>query len=185
MITDFYDLTRIAGYINVVGLGICIFMLVSFVFLPIEATRRHYLNVCFVFAIIIMQLGFIIPWAKKPEKCHNQITPNNEQSDLLCAFGGALIVFGGVGINMWILIRALFMHLQICWNIEPGKIFFWAAQVICWAVTILLLSTEMSISGVSYRFGDYCHCNQHDSRASIWGPLLGLAGLSLLLQLST
>ena len=168
-----------------VGLGLCVYMLISFAFLPIDITRRHYLNVCFIFAIILMQLGFIIPWAKRPEKCYNGITPNNEKSSLSCAFGGALIVFGGVGINMWILIRALFMHLQICWNIEPGRIFFWVAQFVGWAITILLLATEMSITGVSFRFGDYCHCNHNSAMATIWGPLLGLAGISLFLQLST
>ena len=183
--SDFYSLTRIAGYINVVALGLCVFMLTSFVFLPLEATRRHYLNVCLIIAIALLQLGFIVPWAKKPDQCYNEITPNNEQSDLTCAFGGALVVCGGAAINMWILIRALFMHLQICWNIEPGVIFFWAAQAAGWLITVLLVATEVSMSGVSFRFGDYCHVNHDHSLATLWGPLLGLAGLSLLLQLST
>ncbi|KAL9060496.1 MAG: hypothetical protein Q9162_000669 [Coniocarpon cinnabarinum] len=145
--------------------------------LPAETTRRHYLNVCLIIGIVILQLGFIIPWANKPEKCYNEITPNSEHTSGVCAVGGAMVVFGGAAINMWILIRALSMHLQICWGIEPGRNFFWAAQVFGWALSVTLLSTEMSISGVSFRFGDYCHVNSHASLGPLWIPLLALAGL--------
>lgn len=183
--SDFYSLTRIAGYINVVAIALCIFMLVSFVFLPTEATRRHYLNVCFIFSIMILQLGFIIPWASQPDQCYNEITPNDERSSGVCAIGGAFTVCGGAAVNMWILIRALSMHLQICWGIEPGRRFFWAAQATGWSLTVALLATELSISGVSFRFGDYCHVNHNNSLATFWIPLLTLAGISLLLQIST
>ncbi|KAL9092898.1 MAG: hypothetical protein Q9159_000522 [Coniocarpon cinnabarinum] len=178
-------MTRIAGYINVIALALCAFMLISFMLLPAETTRRHYLNVCLIIGIVILQLGFIIPWANKPEKCYNEITPNSEHTSGVCAVGGAMVVFGGAAINMWILIRALSMHLQICWGIEPGRNFFWAAQVFGWALSVTLLSTEMSISGVSFRFGDYCHVNSHASLGPLWIPLLALAGISLCLQLST
>lgn len=77
------------------------------------------------------------------------------------------------------------MHLQIVWAFEPGRVFFWVAQALGWAVSAILLSTEMSLSGVSFRFGDYCHVNHENSLETLWGPLLGFAGVSLLLQLTT
>ena len=183
--SNFYSLTRIAGYVNVVGLALCVFMLVSFAVLPLEKTKRHYLNVCLLLSIVFLELGFIVPWAQTPQQCYNAITPNDMYSSMTCAWGGALIVFGGVAVNMWILIRAFSMHLQICWDIVPGKVFFWGAQSLGWLISVLLLSTEMSMSGVSFRFGDYCHVNHPKSLETFWGPLLGLAGLSLLLQLAT
>lgn len=77
------------------------------------------------------------------------------------------------------------MHLQICWDIIPGRKFFWFAQVFGWAVSVVLLSTEISMSGVSFRFGDYCHVNHMKSLETLWGPLLGFAGISLVLQFAT
>ncbi|KAI9669412.1 MAG: hypothetical protein M1831_000448 [Alyxoria varia] len=106
-------------------------------------------------------------------------------SSMTCAWSGAFVVFGGVAVNTWILIRAFSMHLQICWDIIPGRLFFWFAQLFGWLLAFVLLSTELSLSGVSFRFGDYCHVNHAHSLATLWGPLLGFAGLSLLLQLST
>ena len=215
-------MTRVAGYINVVALALCLFMLVSFAVLPAEKTRRHYLNVCLLIGIVFLELGFIVPWAKRPKQCYDAITPNDMHSSMICAWGGVsistqamtsasclpfvcqgLVIFGGVAVNMWstpplsfsalrqiltaslVLIRAFSMHLQICWDIVPGRLFFWVAQVLGWAVSVVLLSTELTLAGVSFRFGDYCHVNHTKSLESLWGPLLGLAGVSLILQFAT
>lgn len=181
---DFYSLTRISGYISYVSIALCAFILLSFVALPIDKTRRHYLNVCLVIGMILLELGLVVPFSKQPEQCYDMITPNYERTSLTCAWSGALIVFGGSAVNMWILVRAISMHLQICWDIVPGKVYFWGAQVVGWLLSAALVSIELSLSGVSQRFGDYCHVNAHKS-LGFWGPLLGLAGLSLLFQLST
>jgi hypothetical protein len=113
---DFYSLTRIAGWINVGGLALCVFMLLSFMFLPVEKTKRQYLNVCLIIGIVMMevgnpidqasptltsQLGFIIPLGARPDQCHNEITPNDMYSSMTCAWSGALIIAGGVAVNMW------------------------------------------------------------------------------------
>ena len=122
--SNFYSLTRIAGIVNVIGLALCVFMLLSFAVLPAEKTRRHYLNVCLVVAVVSLELGFIVPWARRPTQCHNAITPNDMYTSMTCAWSGvrkttvysstesiymnnanpllqAFVVFGGVSVNTW------------------------------------------------------------------------------------
>lgn len=62
------------------------------------------------------QLGFVIPLGAKPDKCYNEITPNDMYSNLTCAWSGAFILAGSTSSVAWILIRAVSMHLQICWD---------------------------------------------------------------------
>ncbi|KFY76837.1 hypothetical protein V499_03615 [Pseudogymnoascus sp. VKM F-103] len=63
-------------YVNITN-GLCtVFLLVSFAILPVEKTHRHYLSICLVIAILIMQLGFVIPLGAKPAQCANSITPH-------------------------------------------------------------------------------------------------------------
>lgn len=76
-------------------------LLLSFIFLPVEKSRRHYLSVCLVFAIIMLQLGFIAPLGTRPNQCYNEITPNDMYSDMPCAWSGALIIAGGLSIVVW------------------------------------------------------------------------------------
>lgn len=110
-----------ADWLNVAGLVSCAFLLLSFALLPVEKTHRHYLSICLVLAVILMQLGFIVPLAAKPDECHDIITPNGMESSLVCAFSGAFIVGGGWGGVMWVFLRALALHLQICWQVVMGK----------------------------------------------------------------
>lgn len=53
MIAGFQTWYRISESISAVGLVICIFLLLSWVFLPVEKTRRHYLSICLVIGIIL------------------------------------------------------------------------------------------------------------------------------------
>lgn len=77
------------------------------------------------------------------------------------------------------------MHLQICWDIVPGNKFFYAAQALGWGVTAALFTVIITLTGVSFRFGDACHVNSKDSMKDFWGPLLAIAGASGLCQLAT
>lgn len=78
--------------------------------------------------------------------------------------------------------RVLSMHLQICWDLKPERIFFWGSQLAAWGVTVVISAVCLSITGVSFRFGDYCHVNNDNGLQTLWGPLLGIAGASLVLQ---
>lgn len=84
-----------------------------------------------------------------------------------------------------VFIRALSMHLQICWDVVPGRKFFYAAQVLGWGVTAALFTATVTFTGFSMRFGDACHVNSVNSMKDFWGPLLGIAAASTLTQLAT
>jgi hypothetical protein len=202
----------------VVGLILLVFLLVSFVLLPAEKTRRHYLSYCLIVAAMFMavsrcitsyctkangaQLGFVIPLGAKPEQCYNEITPNDMYSSLACAFSGAFLIAGGLSMAVWskcspgvaskvfanhftVFIRALSMHLQICWDVTPGKKFFYWAQGLGWSVAATFFTITITITGVSFRFGDVCHVNSANSMSDFWGPLLAIAGAATVIQVAT
>lgn len=160
-------------------------MLLSYIVLPTQKTRSHYLSVCLIVAVIMICLGFTIPLGANPEQCYDQITPNDMYSSMGCAWSGAFIVAGGLSAAMWICIRALSMNLQIVWDIVPGRKFFYISQVFGWGVPAILFTVTMSITGVSFRFGSACHVNHADSMADFWGPMMGIAGIAGILQLTT
>lgn len=176
---------RVAEGINLIGFAACLFLMVSWAILPPKQTRRHYLSVGLVIGAMSLALGFIIPFAAQPEQCFDEITPNDMYSSLECAWSGAFIIAGGLSIAVWIFIRALSMHLQICWDVTPGQKFFYVSQGLGWAVIAGLFTTTITLTGVSFRFGDACHVNSEHSMADFWGPLLGIAGLSAVVQLAT
>jgi len=182
---EFQHYYTAAEYLNVIGLALLSFLLISFLLLPAEKTRRHYLSYCLIIGAILMQLGFIVPFGTKPDKCYDEITPNDMFSNLTCAFSGAFIISGGVSITVWIFIRALSMHLQICWDVMPGKKFFYWAQGLGWGVAATIFTITITITGVSFRFGDVCHVNSEHSMKDFWGPLLAIAGAATIVQLAT
>ena len=115
---DFDVIPTAASWLNVAGTVFSVFLLITYLVLPVKQTSRHYLTVGLVVAICLMQvrfgvayrglinadlgqLGFIIPLGAKPEQCHDAITPNDMYSDFTCAFSGAFLLFGGFGGIMW------------------------------------------------------------------------------------
>ncbi|KAF2634276.1 hypothetical protein P280DRAFT_280403 [Massarina eburnea CBS 473.64] len=182
---DFKKWYRVAESLNLVGLVLLCFLLLSFLVLPAEKSRRHYLSFCLIIAAIFMALSFVIPFGARPDQCHDEITPNDMFSDLTCAFSGAFLIAGGLSMGVWIFIRALSMHLQICWDVMPGKRFFYGAQVLGWAIAAGFFTATMTVTGVSYRFGELCHVNSSQSTKDFWGPLLVISGGATVVQLAT
>lgn len=131
------------------------------------------------------QLAFIIPLAGKPEQCFNSITPNDMESNGICAVSGAFLLFGGWAIILWVFCRALALHLQICWELVPGPKFFYSALSFGWGIPVVGLALTLSLTGVSFRFGNVCHINHKDALQDFWGPLLAFAALGLVLQFIT
>ena len=107
------------------------------------------------------------------------------QSDWTCAFSGAFLLFGGWTAVMWVFLRALSLHLQICWEVVPGKRFFYSALSLGWTIPAAGLALALSLTGVSYRFGNVCHINHKDSIQDFWGPLLAFSAAAMLLQFFT
>lgn len=168
-----------------VGLVLLVFMLISYVVLPAQQTRSHYLSVCLVISIMMISIGFTIPLGARPDQCYNEITPNDMYTSNACAWGGAFILAGGLTADLWIFIRALSMNLQICWDIVPGRKFFYVSQLVGWGIPAVLFTITITLTGVSFRFGNACHINHKDSMGAFWGPLLAFAGAAGLLQLGT
>jgi hypothetical protein len=86
---------------------------------------------------------------------------------------------------MWVFLRALSLHLQICWEVVPGKKFFYSALSLGWIIPAAGLALALSLTGVSYRFGNVCHINHKDSTEDFWGPLLAFSAAAALLQFFT
>lgn len=134
---------------------------------------------------MMIAIGFTIPLAASPDQCFNEITPNDMYSSMECAWSGAFIIAGGLSAGSWIFFRALSMNLQICWDIAPGRKFFYAAQLLGWGVPAVLFCITITITGVSFRFGSACHVNHNNSMGDFWGPLLAFAGAAGILQIIT
>ncbi|KAM3423785.1 hypothetical protein BST61_g1189 [Cercospora zeina] len=181
---DFKRLTDGAAWVNVAGFILCIFLLLSNAVLPAAVTRRSYLNIVILIGIVILELGFIVPLARQPDQCFDPVTPHGQSSDLTCAFSGAFLAFGLMFYVVWVLIRSLFMHVQVCWNRIPDRISYIAANVAAFSITISLTTATLAHSGVSYRFGGYCHINVR-SLATYWGWLFGFGGTACVLQIAT
>jgi len=160
-------------------------MLVSYVVLPAQQTRSHYLSVCLIVSVMFICIGFTIPLAAQPDQCYNEITPYDMYSSDVCAWNGAFILAGGLCATMWVFIRALSMNLQICWDIVPGKKFFYMSQAAGWGVPAVIFTASMTVTGVSYGFGNACLLSREDSMQDFWGPMLGIASAAGLLQLTT
>ncbi|KAI1493121.1 hypothetical protein F5X96DRAFT_677263 [Biscogniauxia mediterranea] len=177
--------TGAANWINVVGMVCCVFLLISWIVLPVERTHRHYLSICLTCAIVLMNLGFIIPLAGKPEQCFDTITPNGMDSSSICAASGAFLLAGGWAGVIWVFLRALSLHLQICWQLVVGRNYMWFSQTLGWGIPIIGLIILLVFSGVSFRFGATCHINHENSLADFWIPLLVFAGLTVIIQFAT
>ena len=54
--SDFMPLITGSTYLNLVGVACCVLLLLSFAVLSVEYTNRHYLSVCLVTAILILQV---------------------------------------------------------------------------------------------------------------------------------
>ncbi|KAI1421008.1 hypothetical protein F5Y12DRAFT_790609 [Xylaria sp. FL1777] len=182
---NFKTVTQSADWVNVAGMVGCGFLLLSWLVLPVERTHRHYLSICLTVAVVFMNLGFIIPLAGKPDQCFNEITPHGQNSSPICAASGAFLLLGGWGGVLWVFLRALSLHLQICWQMVVGRNYMWFSQALGWGIPIIGLVLLLVFSGVSFRFGQTCHINHENSLADFWIPLLIFAGLTVLIQFAT
>lgn len=81
--------------------------------------------------------------------------------------------------------RALSLHLQICWQQVTGRRFFFGAMILGWGIPAILVAVSLAISGVSFRYGDTCHINHDNSLAIFWVPLLTCAAAAIVVQFTT
>lgn len=182
---NFDSMSKAADWVAVASTVCCVFLLMSWLLLPIDKTHRHYLSICLTFAVVFMNLGFVIPLAGNPEQCYDSITPNDMQTSSVCAASGSFIIIGGWAGVLWIFLRSLSLHLQICWQVVVGRNFMWFSQAVGWGLPALGIILALTLSGVSFRFGATCHINHENSLADLWIPLLVFAGLTIIIQFAT
>jgi hypothetical protein len=103
----------------------------------------------------------------------------------VCAASGTLLIVGGWAGVMWIFLRSLSLHLQICWQVVVGRPFMFFAQALGWGIPAIGIIVALVFSGVSFRFGTTCHINHNNSLADLWIPLLIFAGLTIIIQFTT
>lgn len=58
---NFNTITTSANWINVASMVCSLFLLVSFAFLPVDKTHRHYLSVCMTMGVALMSVSIIHP----------------------------------------------------------------------------------------------------------------------------
>ena len=64
----------------------------------------------------------------------------------------------------------------------PGRKFFLSAQALGWSVPVVFLAIALSLTGVSFRFGESCHINSRNGIQTYWGPMLAVAAASIVTQ---
>lgn len=208
MYADYFNTSSdVASWVSVVGIIALGFLLLSYAFLPVDKTGRHYLSISIVCAVSFMhvssrflsprpdlvvadanvatQLGFIIPLAAQPDQCINEITPHSMESSTVCAASATALLFGGFAGVMWVFLRSVSLHLQICWQQNVGRTFMIFSHVSGWLVPFVVVTLALVFSGVSFRFGATCHINHKNSLADFWIPILLFAGLTVLIQFAT
>lgn len=131
-----------------------------------------------------MSIGFVIPLATKSNQCYDAITPHDMYSSTACFLTGAFVISGTLSVLSWILVRAVSMHLQVCWNVIPGNRFFWSSQAAAWGIPIIFANLTLFLSGVSYRFGNVCYLN-HQNAMVFWSPMIAVGGAAFLIQMVT
>ncbi|KAL4803226.1 hypothetical protein BDV18DRAFT_145400 [Aspergillus unguis] len=182
---EIHQQTRVASWVSVAVLPLCVFLLISYAVLPAKRTHRHYLSICFTLGICCMQIAFIIPLGTKPDQCYNEITPNDMHSNLSCAFTGAMLLFGGWVVVVFSFIRTIAFHLQVCWEVILGPRFMWGALICGLGVPVIGTSIMLVLTGVSFRFGDVCHINIEKSLQDYWIPIIAFSGAALIMQFTT
>ncbi|KAK4495629.1 hypothetical protein PRZ48_012897 [Zasmidium cellare] len=133
----------------------------------------------------ILKLAFIVPLGSKPNLCHDEITPGDMHTSLSCAWSGALLVAGAMSCAVWIMLRSLWTHLRVCWDVAQTRTLFLLTQLTGWGLPGLFLALCIPITGVSYRIGSACVPNQKNAFVTWFGWLIAFACIAALLQFIT
>lgn len=83
------------------------------------------------------------------------------------------------------MLRSLWTHLRVCWDVRQTKTLFYLTQAIGWGLPGLFLALTIPITGVSYRVGPACVPNQKNAFLTWFGWLISFACLAALLQFVT
>ncbi|TQV97196.1 hypothetical protein V2A60_000176 [Cordyceps javanica] len=182
---SFETVGTVANWVATASSLCCLYLLLSWALLPVDKTNRHYLSICLTLAVLLMNMGFVVPLAARPAQCYDRITPHGMHTSNVCGASGALLILGGWSGVMWAFLRSLSLHLQICWQVTVGRPFMYFAQAAGWGIPLIGIILALVFSGVSFRFGTVCHINHANSLADLWIPLLIFAGITVITTFAT
>ncbi|KAL4889789.1 beta-lactamase/transpeptidase-like protein [Aspergillus ambiguus] len=179
------DDVRLALWPSIPVLLSLVWLLITYAIFPTHLTERHYLNVAPVVGFVCISIGFIIPSRGYPRECYNAITPNDMRNDAISALTGIVLFFGAWVVIIGALFRSVALHLTVCWEIKPSRMYKNLSLSIIFIGSAALVAVLLSVSGMQYTFGRISYIVPNFDRATFWGPLLGVAAASLILQFIT
>lgn len=89
------------------------------------------------------------------------------------------------GLAKLVLLRSLYTHLRVCWDVELTTTFMWVAHGLGWGLPLIFLAVSFGVTGVSYRLINTCSPNPHDSFLTWFGWLIAFACLGAFIQFCT
>ncbi|KAK8247924.1 hypothetical protein HDK77DRAFT_508168 [Phyllosticta capitalensis] len=182
---DFLSHLQTANWLGVASFSLICFLLISYLVLPPNKSGRHYLTIGSAIAVMFQTLGLFIPLGTKPDLCYDEITPNWQATDNSCAWSGALLSLGSVGVAYWVMLRAIWLNIRVCWDKDPGKWFMIFAIASGIALPVLFTALSVSITGVAYRVGMTCLPNHEHAMETLWVWQIIFSSASILIQLCT
>jgi hypothetical protein len=84
-----------------------------------------------------------------------------------------------------VLLRSLWTHLRVCWDLKHTPLYVWLAHIFGWGIPLLFLAISLPTTGVSFRVGGTCLPNPRGAFVTWFGWLLAFACLSFIIQFST
>ncbi|KAL4814772.1 hypothetical protein BDW67DRAFT_192006 [Aspergillus spinulosporus] len=174
------------GMVPWLALVVLVFVVIgalTYILLPAEDTRRHYLVISPLMGFVFMPLAFIIPLGGTARQCYDAITPNYWLSDMTCAWTGSLVHYGSWVLVIGCFFRSLALYIRLIWDVEPGTVFRWISIITIFGGAAGMVGVALGVSGVSYQVGEMCYISYENNGASYWGPLIGVAFISWLITM--
>ncbi|CAI4213740.1 unnamed protein product [Parascedosporium putredinis] len=170
---SFNTMSTVANWLSVVAAVCNVFLLLSYAVLPVDKTHRHYLTRLYNTA------------RGETRTMLQRNYPHDMETSTVCAASATALLFGGFAAVMWVFLRSVSLHLQICWQQNVGRMFMIFSHATGWVIPLVVVILALVFSGVSFRFGATCHINHQNSLADFWIPLLLFAGITVMLQFAT
>ena len=104
-----------------------LFLLLTWMLLPSIQSHRHYLSIGLTFSMLLTSAAFIVPLSVHTNPCTNTITPANMFTNSSCGWSGALLQVGSLATAIWVLLRALWLHARVVWDVTPSWAFAMAS----------------------------------------------------------
>lgn len=104
-----------------------LFLLLTWMLLPSIQSHRHYLSIGLTFSMLLTSAAFIVPLSAHTNPCTNTITPANMFTNSSCGWSGALLQAGSLATAIWVLLRALWLHARVVWDVTPSWAFAMAS----------------------------------------------------------